>query len=118
MALPIPFSVLRVLRTTIHDNFRGLRKFSRRRRPLGFGYASRQDAKVAKFGNRFLFFVPFAFFAGDIPRPTGARSAPYGNLRVLRAFVVNPTFLILVAALSRWELRGEEISSGRTRKIE
>jgi hypothetical protein len=23
-------------------------------------------------------------FAGDIPRPTGARSAPYENLRVLR----------------------------------
>jgi hypothetical protein len=42
-------------------------------------------------------FAPFAFFAGDIPRPTGARSAPYENLRVLRAFVVNPTFLILVA---------------------
>src|SRR3972149_155756 len=72
---------LRVLRTTIHDNFRGLRKFSGRRRPLEFGYASRQDAK---FGNRFLFFAPFAFFAGDIPRPTGARSAPYETLRVLR----------------------------------
>jgi hypothetical protein len=35
---------------------------------------------------------------GDIPRPTGARSAPYENLRVRRAsFVVNPTFLIFVA---------------------
>ena len=75
--------------------------------PLGFGYASRQDAKDAKFGNQFLFFAPFVFFAGDIPRPTGARSAPYGTLRVLRAFVVNPTFLILVAALPRCELRGE-----------
>jgi hypothetical protein len=75
-----------------------LRKFSVSRRPLGFGYASRQDAKDAKLGNQFLFFEPFAFFAEDIPRPTGARSAPYENLRVLRAFVVNPTFLILVAA--------------------
>ena len=40
-------------------------------------------------------------FAGDIPRLTGAPSAPYENLRVLRAFVVNPTFLILVAASPR-----------------
>jgi len=40
-------------------------------------------------------------FAGDIPRLTGARSAPYENLCALRAFVVNPTFLILVAAEPR-----------------
>jgi hypothetical protein len=40
-------------------------------------------------------------FAGDIPRPTGERSAPYENLRVLRAFVVNSTFLISVAAVAR-----------------
>jgi hypothetical protein len=39
--------------------------------------------------------------ARDIPRLTGARSAPYENLRVLRAFVVNPTFLFLVAAVPR-----------------
>jgi hypothetical protein len=33
-------------------------------------------------------------FAGDIPRLTGARSAPYENLRVLRAFVVKNPFLV------------------------
>jgi len=98
-------------RLTIHDNFRGLRKFSGRRRPLGFGYASRQDAKDAKFGNQFLFFTPFAFFARDTPRLTGARSAPYENLRDLRAFVVNPTFFILVAAQPRWVLRGKSCIS-------
>ena len=56
-------------------------------------------------------------FAGDIPRPTGARSAPYENLRVLRAFVVNPTFLILVAAVPRW-VSVVNISSQETQKIQ
>ena len=37
---------LRDLRTTIADNLRGLRKFSGLRRPIGFGYASRQGAKT------------------------------------------------------------------------
>jgi len=41
-------------------------------------------AKDAKFGDRFLFFAPFACFARDIPRLTGARSAPYEILRALR----------------------------------
>jgi hypothetical protein len=36
-------------------------------------------AKVAKVGNQFLFFAPFAIIARDIPRLTGARSAPYEN---------------------------------------
>jgi hypothetical protein len=45
-------------------------------------------------------------FAGDIPRLTRARSAPYENLRVLRAFVVNPTFLILVTVAPRIYLLG------------
>jgi hypothetical protein len=49
-------------------------------------------------GHRPVTFAPFAFFARDNPRLTGARSAPYENLRVLRAFVVNPAFLILVVA--------------------
>jgi hypothetical protein len=31
----------------------------------------------------------------------------FSVLRVLRAFVVNPTFLILVTALPRWVLRGD-----------
>src|SRR4030065_728951 len=87
------------------ENLRGLRKFFGRPRPLGFGCPSRQDAKDAKFRNQLLF---IAFFARDISRPTGARSAPYENLRVLRAFVVDPTFLILVAAVPRWDLRGEK----------
>jgi hypothetical protein len=34
-------------------------------------------AKDAKFGNQFIFFAPFAFFARDIPKLAGARSAPY-----------------------------------------
>jgi hypothetical protein len=54
-------------------------------------------------------------FARDIPRPTGARSAPYENLRVLRAFVVNPTFLILVAAEPRC-VSVVNISSQKTQK--
>src|SRR3990172_3235199 len=40
-----------------------------------------------RFGN--FFPLRLRAFARDIPRPTGARSAPYENLRVLRAFVVN-----------------------------
>ena len=53
---------------------------------------------VSNFGFRAsnLRFSNVAFFARDIPRPTGARSAPYQNLRVLRAFVVK-TILILFA---------------------
>ena len=78
---------------------------------LGFGYYSRQDAKTLSSeennnspqSNSLPLFRPLRLgvFAGDIPRVTGARSAPCENLRVLRAFVVNPAFLILVAALPR-----------------
>jgi hypothetical protein len=66
---------------------------------------SRQDAKNAKLKEVFL--GGLCAFARDNPRPTGARSAPYENLRVLRAFVVNPTFLILVAAWPHCDLCGE-----------
>ena len=66
---------------------------------------SRQGAKYAKFGieriknftnhpGHFSELCGHGVFAGDTPRLTGARSAPYENLRVLRALVVNPTFLI------------------------
>jgi hypothetical protein len=93
----------------MHKILRSWRKFSGDPECSNTGIDSRQacpefrrrGAKYAKFGNQFLFFAPFAFFARDIPRLTGARSAPYENLRVLRAFVANPTFLILVAALPR-----------------
>ena len=61
-------------------------------------------AKDAKFGNQFLFFAPFAFFARDIPRPTGARSAPYENLRVLRAFVVKTILNLIRLRLCRAKL--------------
>jgi len=45
--------------------------------------------------------APFAFFAVDIPRPTGARSAPYETRRVLRVLRGEITFHFLVAALPR-----------------
>jgi hypothetical protein len=112
----------------MHKNLRSWRKFSGSRRFLGFGYSSRQacpelsrrDAKALSSEekknnpqtNSLLLIQPLRLgvLAGDIPRLTGtppggfepqggARSAPYENLRVLRAFVVNPTFLILVAAV-------------------
>ncbi len=57
--------------TTIHDNFRGLRKFFGNRK---LSDSDTPRAKRAKFGNQFLFFAPFA---RDIPRLSGARSAPY-----------------------------------------
>ena len=68
----------RGLRTTIRDNFRGLRKF------LGIRTSSDSDmprakrAKDAKFGDiYFLFFATFAFFARDIPN-FGCGSAALG----------------------------------------
>src|SRR3990172_4133232 len=51
-------------------------------------------------------------FARDIPRPTGARSAPYENLRALRAFVVKIGFASSVAAAPRWVLRGKYLFKG------
>jgi hypothetical protein len=42
----------------------------------------------------------FPFFARDHPKLTGARSSPYENLRVLRAFVVK-MFLIFWLGLCR-----------------
>jgi hypothetical protein len=44
-------SELPALRTTKLERLRGSRKFSGSRRPLGFGYFSRQDAKDAELGN-------------------------------------------------------------------
>jgi hypothetical protein len=94
-------------------SFRGLRKFfnspglwdaeidSRQACPE----RSRRDAKNAKLKEVFL--GGLCAFARDNPRLTGARIAPYENLRVLRAFVVNPTFLILVAAWPHCDLCGE-----------
>jgi hypothetical protein len=79
-----------------------LKSFLRLRKFLGgaelwhAGIYSRQEAKNAKLKEFFL--GGLCAFARDNPRLTGARGAPYENLRVLRAFVVNPTFLILVAA--------------------
>jgi hypothetical protein len=56
------------LRTTMLENFRGLRKFFRYMKHLGFGYSSRQGAKNAKFGQiLFLFLCALCVFAGDIP---------------------------------------------------
>jgi hypothetical protein len=81
-------------------SFRGWRKFFDGPELWDAGIYSRQDAKNAKFRDFFL--GGLCAFARDNPRLTGARSAPYENLRVLRAFVVNPTFLIFgcgVAAL-------------------
>jgi hypothetical protein len=94
-------------------SFRGLRKFFDGPELWDAGIYSRQDAKNAKFRDFFLgglcpstvlrvVSLSNHAFARDNPRLTGARSAPYENLRVLRAFVVNPTFLIFgcgVAAL-------------------
>jgi hypothetical protein len=80
-------------------SFRGLREFSDGPELWDAGIYSRQDAKNAKLKDFFL--GGLCAFARDNPRLTGARSAPYENLRVLRAFVVNPTFLILVSALPR-----------------
>jgi hypothetical protein len=80
-------------------SFRGLREFSDGPELWDAGIYSRQDAKNAKLKDCFL--GGLCAFARDNPRLTGARSAPYENLRVLRAFVVNPTFLILVSALPR-----------------
>ena len=87
-------------------SFRGLRKFVDGPELWDAGIYSRQDAKNAKLKEIFL--GDIRAFARDNPRLTGARSAPYENLRVLRAFVMNPSFLILVAALPRWDLRGEK----------
>jgi len=95
------------------ESFRGLRKFFDGPELWDAGIYSRQacpeqsrrDAKNAKLKEFFL--GGLCAFARNNPRRTGAPSAPYENLRVLRAFVVNPTFLILVAALPRCALRGE-----------
>ena len=46
----------------------------------GIGYASRKDAKDAKFGNIYLFFATLAFFARDIPK-FGCGSAALSYLR-------------------------------------
>jgi hypothetical protein len=90
----------------------GARKFFGSRRFLGFGYFSRQGAKTLSSEEKndrsqtnslpliraLRLGVPSTLlrtcFAGDIPRLTGARSAPYENLRVLRAFVVKNPFLL------------------------
>jgi len=101
----IRLSVLRVLRNTMPESFRSLRKFSDGPELRDAGIYSRQDAKNAKL--KAIFLGGLCAFARDNPRLTGARSAPYENLCVLRAFVVNPTFLILVAALLRCAFRGE-----------
>ena len=60
-------------------NFPGVEDFSNSDIPRA------KDAKVAKLEIYFFSsFAPFACFARDNPRLTGARSAPYENLRVLR----------------------------------
>jgi hypothetical protein len=66
------------------QNLRGLRKFSAARILSNSEIPRAKHAKNAKFGNLILSFAAFAFFARDIPRLTGARSAPYENLRALR----------------------------------
>jgi hypothetical protein len=83
------------------ESFRGLRKFFDGPELRDAGIYSRQDAKNAKLEQFFL--GGLCAFARDNPRLTGARGAPYENLRVLRAFVVNPTFGCGFAALcSSW----------------
>ena len=102
------------------ESFCGLRKFCDGPEPWDAGIYSRQDAKNAKLKDFFLgglcpstqlsvVSLPFESlravsrfersnhaFARDNPRLTGTQSAPCENLRVLRAFVVNPAFPITV----------------------
>jgi len=66
---------------------------------------SRQDAKSAKLKGLFLGGL-YGLTRGN-PRVTGARSAPYNNLRVLRAFVVNPDFLVFGCGVTALGLRGD-----------
>ena len=53
--------------TTIRENCRSLRKFSGSRKLSDSHTYRAKRAKDAKFGNLFLFFATFAFFARDIP---------------------------------------------------
>jgi hypothetical protein len=102
-------------------SFRGLRKFFDGPELWDAGIYSRQDAKNAKLKEFFLGggeFIEPRLCARQSETDPCAKRTPYENLRVLRpvkrfassglrAFVVNPTFLILVAALPRCALRGE-----------
>jgi|GEM_PF-4138142 len=72
--------------TTIDESFRGLRKFFASRRPVGFGYASRQVTPSSEIN----------FF----------------SLRPLRS--LREIFQISVAAEPRWALRGEPIKLNLT----
>jgi hypothetical protein len=65
------------------ESFRGLRKSFDGPELWNTGIYSRQDAKNAKLKEIFL--GGLCAFARDNPRLTGARSALYENLRVLRA---------------------------------
>jgi len=87
------------------ESYRGLRKFSDGPELWDAGIYSRQDAKNAKLKDFFL--GGLCAFARDNPRLTGARSAPYENLRVLRAFVVKTVFPITsrLCAGERWQCR-------------
>ena len=71
------YQKLRVLRITKVQNLPGLRKFSETPRAKHVLSLIEGRAKDAKFGILFLFFAAFAFFARDLPRLNGARSAPY-----------------------------------------
>ena len=75
------------------SKFARLTQTFRESKTLGLGYSSRQDAKTLSSEennnspkNSLPLIRPLRLgvFARDIPRLTGARSAPYENLRVLR----------------------------------
>jgi hypothetical protein len=89
------------------ESFCSLRKFFDGPELWDLGIYSRQDAKNAKLKEIFL--GGLCAFARDNPRLTCARSAPYENLRVLRDLRGEMSVSTLVAASSRWALRGERI---------
>jgi hypothetical protein len=70
------------------------------------GIYSRQDAKNTKLEESLR--GDLCAFARDNPRLTGARSASYEILPVLRAFLVNPVCSLLVATQPRLGPCGEE----------
>ena len=101
-----------------NSKFARLAQIFQESKTLGFGYFPRKGAKTLSSEEKnnnpqtnslppirplrlgvFARYPPnscLMFFARDNPRLTGARSAPYENLRVLRAFVVKYPVLLCV----------------------